>query len=48
MPTGSPRIPFVSLTFRELWASWSAQKNQPRWLERHVQLLEERYSIAVR
>ena len=42
-----PDIPFVALTFRDLWSSWSAQAHQPPWLARHVQLLQERYDVAV-
>lgn len=42
-----PAIPFVALSYRQLWKSWANQDDQPGWLPAHLSLLEERYGLAV-
>jgi hypothetical protein len=42
---GSPA--FVSMSYPELWESWSGCRSGPDWLSRHVGRLRERYSFDV-
>ena len=40
------KIPFASMTFRQLWDSWAAQDDPP-WLAEHITLLEARYGVSL-
>jgi hypothetical protein len=41
-----PAIPFVTLSYRELWGEWE-RRHQPAWLHDHVELLRERYNVPL-
>lgn len=40
-------IDFVSMSYLDLWASWSRDEAAPSWLAMHIARLHQRYSIRV-
>jgi hypothetical protein len=43
---GDPKLPFVAMSYPELWSDW-ASAGRPRWLREHVAALRRRYEVAL-